>query len=136
VAFLVRVAGIVHNKYRKHPDRYHQDLPLIAVAELCQQHCLAGNKYTKYEFIFNLKQDDRHFLVRKFMEVLNEGFDRWATRICAPYENVDDGNLNVYLSERKKPHLVSLFHIVYQSTRLHHVFPNLLALLMRKGYLP
>ena len=70
------------------------------------------------------------------MEVLDQGFDRWATRICAPYKNVDDGNLNVYLCEGKKPHLVSLFHIAYQSTRLHHVFPYSLALLMCKDISP
>jgi hypothetical protein len=121
----VRVARVVHDKCIKHPDRYRKDLPIIAVAELCQQHCLAGNKHETYENIVSLKREDRHFFIDKFIEALDQEFDGWATRICSAYKNVDDCKLNVYLWEAKKPHLVSMFHLVYQSIRLHQVFCSL-----------
>lgn len=121
VCFLVRIAQFVHKKCIKHPDRYRKDLSIIAVAELCQRHCLAGNKYDAYENIIGLKSDDRHFLMKKFMQILGQDFDRWAIRICISYENIEEGKLNVYLCEGKKPHLISLFHMIYQSTRVHQV---------------
>lgn len=131
---LCLVAHATHDKCRKHPDLYRQDLPVIAVSEVCQQHCLAGNKYETYEDIFNLKREDRHFFVNEFMQVFDQGFDGWATRICTPYKNVDE--LNVYLSWGEKPHLVSLFHMIYQSIRLHQVLTYLSVLLTRKDMSP
>ena len=120
--FLTHIARFVNRKCLEQPDRYRNDLSIIAVAELCHQHCLTGNKYDIYGNIVKLKQEDRHFFMDEFMKVLDQGFDRWATRICIPYKNVEAGKLNVYLCEGKKPHLISLFHIIYQSTRVHQVF--------------
>ena len=122
VWLLVRVACIVDDKSRESPGKYRPDLPVIAVAEVFQQYCMAGNTYSKYKDILRLKKEDRHFLFREVMEALKQVFELWATRICAPYENVRGGNLSVYLSERKSPDLLSPFHLVYQSIRLHHVF--------------
>ncbi len=106
----------------EHPDLHRKDLSIIAVAELCPQHCLAGNKYDTYENIFRLKSEDRRFLMKKFMQILDQGFDHWVTRICISYNKIEEGELNVYLCEGKKPHLISLFHMVYQSTRVRQVF--------------
>ena len=70
------------------------------------------------------------------MEVLDQGFDRWAIRICIPYRNIDEGKLNVYLCKEKKPHLISVFHMIYQSMRLYHVFTSSLILLILKDISP
>ena len=136
IYLLLRVARFVHDKCVKHPYQYRKDLPIIAVAELCQQRCFAGYEHDAYENIISLKREDRHFLIDKLIEVLDRGFDSWATRICSAYQNVDDGKLNVYLWEGKKPHFVSFFHLVYQSTRLHQVFAHSLILLMPKRTSP
>src|SRR5271169_4689151 len=103
IYLLLRVARFVHDKCVKHPYQYRKDLPIIAVAELCQQHCLAGHEHDAYENIISLKREDRHFLIDKLIEVLDRGFDSWATRICSAYKNVDDGKLNVYLWRGRSP---------------------------------
>jgi hypothetical protein len=137
VYLLLRVALFVHDKCVKHPYQYRKDLPIIAVAELCQQHCFPGYEYDAYEnHIINLVRDDRHFLMNKLTEVIDRGFDSWATRICSAYKNVDDAKLNVYLWKGKMPSFVSFFRLVYQSTRLHQVFARSLILLMPKRTSP
>ena len=58
IYLLLRVARFVHDKCVKHRYKYRKDLPIIAIAELCQQHCFAGYEHDACENIISFSLEE------------------------------------------------------------------------------
>jgi hypothetical protein len=121
VRLLAKVARAVERQCQQTGSLYRKDLPVIAVAALFEEHCRfdSGFQSKVYENIYELGTIRMNFLIK---EVLKIDLSRWLEAIAAPYNQISSGNLRVYLSPSPEIDILAVFHIIFQSLRVRHVF--------------
>jgi hypothetical protein len=121
VRLLAKVARAVDRQCQQTGTLYRRDLPVIAVAALFEEHCRfeSGFQSKVYENIYELGTIRMNFLIK---EVLKIDLSRWLEAIAAPYNQISPGDLRVYLSPSPEIDILAVFHIIFQSLRVRHVF--------------
>ena len=94
---------------------------MIAVAALFEEHCRFSSDFQSkaYENISKLGTIRMNFLIK---DLLNTDLSHWLDAITAPFNQVPSGNLRVYLSPSPDIDILAVFHIIFQSLRIRHVF--------------
>ena len=102
------------------------------VAALFEEHCRFGTRFQSeiYENMFNMTRPCMKFLIKQILNAVEDDFPHWSQAIATSYSHIPPGRLRVYLSPSPKIDILAVFHIIFQSLRLRHVYSAYLSSLI------